>query len=250
MVAALPKVSAIYKITNLVNGKRYIGQARNVRVRWYWHRNAACGAPDSSYEQKTAIARAMRKYGFANFTIEILEQCSPELLNDREVYWIARMGTMVPTGYNLTSGGVPARRADEVGARISAANKGRRKTPEWRAALSAAHKGKKLTPEHREKISQIMKTRVHTDESKAKRSAALKGKKVGPYSAERCAAISAGMSKEGHKRSVAASLQPAAMEKRVAKLRGQKRTPEQCVRFSEAQLRRHRPITLTDVQNG
>ncbi len=190
---ALLQISGIYRITNIINGKQYVGQAQNIRLRWYWHRNAACGAPDSSYEQKTAIARSMRKYGFANFTIEILEACPHELLNEREVHWIASLGTMAPTGYNLTSGGVPARRTADVGARISAANKGRVKTPEWRAALSAAHKGKKLSAEHRRKISENQTGRPQSAESNRKRSMALKGRQVHLQTPEIRAKISASL---------------------------------------------------------
>lgn len=204
-VRALPQTPAIYMLTCAVNGKRYVGQAANLRSRWYWHRNAACGASDSSYEQRTAIARAMRKYGVAQFTLTILEHCAVDALNEREVYWIATLGTLVPGGYNLTAGGVPARRAADVGARISIANKGRVKTPEWRAKLSAAHKGKKLTPEHRQKISDVQRGRTHSAETKARRSAALKGRKFGPYSAERCAAIKAGMTDAGRERTRAAN---------------------------------------------
>lgn len=213
---ALPQVPAIYLLTNLVNGKRYIGQARNLRKRWYWHRNAACGAPDSSYQQKTAIARAMRKYGVANFSLTIIEHCAQASLDGRESHWIAYLNTMVPAGYNLTAGGSHGLRSPDVGAKISAANRGRIKTTEWRAKLSMAHAGKKLSPEHRRKISEVQKGRKQSPESNAKRSLKLKGVKRGPYSLERCAAIAAGMTPEGRLRTLAASLAPDVVARRAA----------------------------------
>lgn len=232
-------LSAIYLITCLVNGKQYVGQARNLRVRWQFHRSAALGKPNQSYTQKMAISLSMRKHGFENFEFTILETCDVDKLDAREVHWITVLKTLSPDGYNLTSGGVhPKRFAKEVGERISAANKGHVKTPEWRAALSEAHKGKKLSAEHRKKIGEVQKGRIQSAESNAKRSAAMKGIPRGPYSAEHCAAISAGMTEEGKLRTKAASMAPEALERnRLARI-GKKRTPEQCQHFSDVQKAR------------
>lgn len=247
-VRALPQTPAIYLLTSKLSGKRYVGQARNLRTRWYAHRNAAQGAPNSSYGQQTAISRAMRTHGVANFTLTVLEHCAAEQLNEREQWWIGSLKTMVPDGYNLTSGGVPARRAKDVGARISAANKGRVKTPEWRAKLSAAHTGKKLSVEHRRKISEVQRGRKQSAESNLRRSLAMKGIARGPYSPAHRAAIAAGMSKEGHARSVAASKTPQAMERsRQARL-GHKRTPEQCRRIREGVIRSY--ATRRDAEDS
>lgn len=230
-VVALPMASGIYMLTNSVTGKRYVGQAKNIRYRWYWHRNAARAADGLSYKCRTAIARAMRKYGPEQFSIEILELCSQDIVDDREIHWIAAKGTLHPAGYNLTSGGKPARRVDDVGARISAANKGRRKTPEWRENLRKARLGKKLSAETRAKISEVQRGRKQAEESIEKRRAALIGIKRRPRTDEEKVAIKAGMTPEGRARTIAAGFTPEAIEKRRQKALGQKRTPEQCERI-------------------
>lgn len=86
----------IYKITNNVNGKSYIGQTRQgIQFRWCQHTNSK----DNSYFHK-----AIRKYGKDNFTIDILEECPVEILNEREIFYIAKYDTF-KNGYNLTIGG-------------------------------------------------------------------------------------------------------------------------------------------------
>lgn len=86
----------IYKVTNKVNGKSYIGQTRNtVEFRWRQHYKAK----DNKY-----FHRAIAKYGKDNFTVETLEECDVEKLNDREIFYIAKYNTF-SNGYNLTKGG-------------------------------------------------------------------------------------------------------------------------------------------------
>lgn len=85
----------IYKITNKINGKSYIGQTtRNVKLRVCEHK---C--------KKTLIGEAMLKYGENNFCIEYLDAClTLEELNEREVYWIQKLDTIQPKGYNKAIG--------------------------------------------------------------------------------------------------------------------------------------------------
>lgn len=91
----------IYKITNKINGKIYIGQTvQNLKDRWYRH----CGNSGSIAELNMVIKKAIHKYGKENFTVEEIEKCDDSLLNERETYWIAYYNSYY-TGYNSTLGG-------------------------------------------------------------------------------------------------------------------------------------------------
>lgn len=126
------KYGSIYKITNLINQKSYIGQTiKPIHKRWIEHK---CNAKTSS----TAISRAILKYGIGSFKIEEMCSClDKEELNNKETYFINLYNCVVPLGYNIEilgqSGGA---RPDSVKKKIS--NKW---TPERRAAMSNLHMG-------------------------------------------------------------------------------------------------------------
>lgn len=95
-------IGYIYKITNTVNGKMYIGQTRQtIARRWTEHKQCS-KSKNLGYE--SLLYQAMKKYGIKSFVVEEVEECSDELLNDREIYWIAHYGT-VENGYNISRGG-------------------------------------------------------------------------------------------------------------------------------------------------
>lgn len=85
----------IYKITNNINGKSYIGQSKHIKRRWREHINGTEGS---------AISKAIKKYGAENFSFEIIERCSIDCLDDKEVYYIEKYNTF-KEGYNMTVGG-------------------------------------------------------------------------------------------------------------------------------------------------
>lgn len=88
----------IYKITNEINGKCYVGQTKlTIRERWYGH---------CSKNGCTAMHNAIVKYGRENFTIEQIDSATSEdELNQKEAYWIEKLNTLCPNGYNLRTGG-------------------------------------------------------------------------------------------------------------------------------------------------
>lgn len=88
-------IGVIYKITNILNGKAYIGQTINFKDRKKNHLQA---------KDKYSIHKAIQKYGKDNFLWEILEECQKEDLNDREIFWIKYYDTYY-NGYNETKGG-------------------------------------------------------------------------------------------------------------------------------------------------
>lgn len=91
-------ITGIYKITNELNGKYYIGQAEDIYQRFRTHFWA------HGDHHNSAIDAAIHKYGLENFTLDILEECPKELLNEREIYWgeqYFKGKCYVPDGYNI-----------------------------------------------------------------------------------------------------------------------------------------------------
>lgn len=85
----------IYKITNKINNKIYIGiTTRTLETRWKEHLRHS--------SQKIDIA--INEFGKENFIIEQIEECSNEMLDEREQFWISYYNSF-NDGYNLTSGG-------------------------------------------------------------------------------------------------------------------------------------------------
>lgn len=94
----------IYKITNLVNGKFYIGQSINIENRWKKHKQISNQENSPCYNYP--LYRSIRKYGIDNFSFEIIEICEKKDLNDREIYWIYTLNsTNKNIGYNICNGG-------------------------------------------------------------------------------------------------------------------------------------------------
>lgn len=91
----------IYKITNTINGKLYIGQtSASIEERWKEHiKNAR-----RENIQNRPLYKAINKYGLDNFKIDIIEEIPNEDIVSREKYWIEYYGTF-KHGYNATIGG-------------------------------------------------------------------------------------------------------------------------------------------------
>ena len=89
----------IYKITNNINGKCYVGKTeRTIEVRWSEH------IRPSRWKMDLPLYRAFLKYGIDNFSIEEVEECDNAILDEREIYWINYFDTY-KKGYNCTAGG-------------------------------------------------------------------------------------------------------------------------------------------------
>lgn len=96
----------IYKITNIINDKCYIGQSKEIKKRWKRHVNEL----NKSIHTNIHIQRAWDKYGQDNFTFEIIEECPEDKLNEREIYWIEfNNSNDYNYGYNQDSGGQEGR---------------------------------------------------------------------------------------------------------------------------------------------
>lgn len=76
--------TGIYKITELATGKCYVGQARDVAVRWKQHIKRGVGAEAPT---RNKLYPAMREAGVENFSFELVEECAAAKLDEREDYW-------------------------------------------------------------------------------------------------------------------------------------------------------------------
>jgi len=95
--------SIIYKITNLVNGKIYIGQtSKSLNSRWDTHK-----AKYTNLKVKIILYNSMRKHGINKFVIEELERTSSDKVCERERYYIQLYDSFYKSGkgYNMTKGG-------------------------------------------------------------------------------------------------------------------------------------------------
>ena len=92
----------IYKIENKLNHKVYIGQSVNIKKRWREHNFASFHPQSKDYNM--VIHKAIRKYGKSNFDYSVIEECSEEKLNEREIYWIDFF-FFFNQGYNCSKGG-------------------------------------------------------------------------------------------------------------------------------------------------
>lgn len=93
--------SGIYKITNTINNKCYIGLSKNLEKRIKQHEKNSLSLSQQSMKK---LYWAVSEYGRDNFKIEILEKCLPENLAKRENYWIKEFNSY-EDGYNSSWGG-------------------------------------------------------------------------------------------------------------------------------------------------
>lgn len=93
----------IYKITNKINGKCYIGQTRDFKNRIRKH------IKDSKWDKKShyPLYRAINKYGWDNFDIDIIDDCFDlDDMNKKEEFWIKKYNSTISKyGYNVQAGG-------------------------------------------------------------------------------------------------------------------------------------------------
>lgn len=98
----------IYRYTNLINNKKYVGQTNNIDRRIREHKNNSFNSKSINYENK--IHQAIRKYGYDNFKIDIIEVINDvtdyNIVNERERYWIKKEKSLLTQwGYNVLEGG-------------------------------------------------------------------------------------------------------------------------------------------------
>ena len=91
------KFGCIYRLTNLVTGKKYIGKTVRFQIRMSQHRQN---------KKNTYVSNSIQKHGWDKFKKEIIIDDVPEEdLDNLEMSYIAVENTIAPHGYNLTKGG-------------------------------------------------------------------------------------------------------------------------------------------------
>lgn len=163
----------IYKITS-PSDKIYIGQSINIEKRWKFYNSNAV-----NLKQHIKVYRSIQKYGVSEHKFEIIEECSEELLDEREIYWI-KFYNSVEEGLNISEGGYGGN---------GLLNKGKKRKPETIQKMKDWWSQNKA-PRSQETIDKIKKTkrenpRVKTPELVEKyRKASTKKKAVFQYDLE------------------------------------------------------------------
>lgn len=93
----------IYKITNLKTKMAYIGQSIDINKRWLDHFYKSECQLDPSYN--SPLHEDIRKSGYGNFELEVLEECEIEELDLKEIKHIKSYNSIYPNGYNVQTGG-------------------------------------------------------------------------------------------------------------------------------------------------
>jgi len=163
----------IYKTTNLVNGKQYIGRdSRN-------NPNYLGSGP--------LLKKAINKYGRENFKKEIIEECTSfEHLIDREEYWLNYYdASNNPLFYNLQNSGKGVRLIGERNGRYGTGHLyagelshmyGKSLSQETKNKIGNSNRGKTRTDDVRKKLSDANRRRKHSQETRKKMSESQKGK--------------------------------------------------------------------------
>lgn len=154
------KKSGVYRWTNKVNGKTYVGSSVLLSRRFLVYYNLI-----KIGKSNMLIAKALLKYGYSNFSLEILEYCEPEVLISREQYYL----DLLKPEYNiltLAGSSLGYKHSEETLAKLKLI------TNEHRKGITFSQ-----SEETKAKISKTMTGRKHTEKTIAKM-IGKKGKKV------------------------------------------------------------------------
>lgn len=185
------KTHYIYKITNKINGKIYIGQTCNPKQRWRSHRK-------TGLNPKYPLQKAIKKYGVLNFIFELepnelfFNQSEANLAEERLIK--KYNSTNINIGYNIKSGGnvsspsiitIEKTRRTMLNKNIKLSDEAKQKLSNERQGANNPMFGKCHFNEHKNKIAESMRGdknhfygKCHSEETKTKMSKCKKGKKL------------------------------------------------------------------------
>lgn len=170
----------IYKMTNKIDGKCYVGQTVSHRLNKKKYRpfgyigrfnDHLSEAKSQTKSGSSYLNNAIRKDGASNFSVELIEICNQCDLDEKEIFYIKEFNTLFPNGYNLTIGGKSARFVRQVFNIEGLLTPGKRGRP-----FGYKHKesSKQKTKERLQNMSEHLKKIASSEESKARVSKNIK----------------------------------------------------------------------------
>lgn len=144
-------MTEIYKITNLINQKIYIGATRKgYKNRFKQHCNSV------KNHKNTLIGQAIAEYGEQNFKVEVLKTVPDSEADFWEMYFIDKYKSLfTQNGYNVTAGG-KSNPMDAVG--VKSKHKAACNTPEHKKQVAKGAKNRVWTPEQRKQVADRNRT--------------------------------------------------------------------------------------------
>ncbi len=164
--------SGIYCYENTVNGKKYIGQSINLKKRISDHERNFSKDDFKRVNggESKPLWYAVKKYGRNNFSLYLVDYCSPERLDDVEEYYIDLFSSLISeNGYNILKRGF--------------SRFGTHHSEETKRKLSISHSN--ITNETRRRMSESQKGRKHSEGTKKKISESNKGKIISQETIEK-----------------------------------------------------------------
>ena len=166
------QIWSLYRITNKINGKHYIGQAADLVKRWHDHRRAF-----KLNKPTQVIHYALIKYGLDNFEFEVIASCkTQDDANVIETELVSQYNSFIKngSGYNLTLGGMNSPKTEEfkqmmrdwhsslsIEERAEISQKQREATIKQIEEKGHPAQGTKRTPEQLVNLSTALKARDH-----------------------------------------------------------------------------------------
>lgn len=146
------KISGIYTITNLANGKIYVGRATNFMSRKSTHFSQL----NSKTHGNEHLTRAYEKYGKENFSLELIDEYPLEFLDAMECYWINMLNTTNKDfGYNIRKPNPDgfSKLSEETKKKIGDAHRGKIVSEKAKKQMSESHTGVPLYYKRRPVVS-------------------------------------------------------------------------------------------------